>query len=75
MAIMTYAKFHFNRLMLTFIFDTWAPSRAWQTTEKAGPDRVNASIGVQSVFNHVHCFTLMDICVLKLYLQTDTTDQ
>ena len=41
MAIMTHAKFHFNRLMLTLIFGIWAsePSRAWQTAEKAGPDR------------------------------------
>ena len=36
MTIMTYAKFHFNQLMLTFIFGI----RAWRTTEKAGPDRV-----------------------------------
>ena len=43
MAIMTHAKFHFNRLMLTLIFGIWAsePPRAWRTTEKAGPDRVN----------------------------------
>ena len=46
MAIMTYAKFHFNWLMLTSIFGIWAseppPPRAWRTTEKAGPDRVKA---------------------------------
>ena len=36
MAIMAHAKFHFSRLMLTLIFGI----RAWQTTEKAGPDRV-----------------------------------
>ena len=45
MAIMTHAKFRFNWLMLTLIFGIWAseppPPRAWQTTEKAGPDRVN----------------------------------
>ena len=44
MAIMTHAKFHFNWLMLTLIFGIWAsepPPRAWRTTEKAGPDRVN----------------------------------
>ena len=43
MAIMTYAKFNFNWLMLTLIFGIWAsePPRAWRTTEKAGPDRVN----------------------------------
>ena len=41
---MTHAKFHFNWLMLTLIFGIWAsepPPRAWRTTEKAGPDRVN----------------------------------
>ena len=48
MAIMTHAKFHFNRLMLTLIFGIWAseplpPPRAWRTTEKAGPDRVNGN--------------------------------
>ena len=48
MDIMAHAKF---RLMLTLIFGIWAfeppplgplspPSRAWRTTEKAGPDRV-----------------------------------
>ena len=43
MAIMIHAKFHFNWLMLTLIFGIWAsePPWAWQTTEKAGPDRVN----------------------------------
>ena len=44
MAIMTHAKFHFNQLMLTLIFGITAsepPPRAWRTTEKAGPDRVN----------------------------------
>ena len=42
MDIMTHAKFHFNRLMLTLIFGVWPLSSllAWQTTEKAGPDRV-----------------------------------
>ena len=45
MDIMTHAKFHFNRLMLTLISGVWAsepppPPRAWRTTEKAGPDRV-----------------------------------
>ena len=42
MDIMTRAKFHFNRLMLTLIFGVWAsePPRAWRATEKAGPDRV-----------------------------------
>ena len=46
MAIMTHAKFHCNWLMLTPIFGIWAsepPPRAWRTTEKAGPDRVNAN--------------------------------
>ena len=36
MEILTHAKFHFNRLMLTLIFGT----RAWRTTEKAAHDRV-----------------------------------
>ena len=46
MAIMTHAKFDFNWLMLTLIFGIWAsepPPRDWRTTEKAGPDRVNAA--------------------------------
>ena len=44
MDIMTHAKFHFNRLMLTLIFGIWtskSPPRTWRTTEKAGPDRGN----------------------------------
>ena len=42
MAIMTHAKFHFNRLMLTLSFDIWASEspQAWRTTEKPGSDRV-----------------------------------
>ena len=43
MAIMTPAKFHFNRLMLTLIFGIRAsepPPPGLGTTEKAGPDRV-----------------------------------
>ena len=43
MAIMTYTKFHSNRLMLTLIFGIWAsdpPPQAWQSTENAGRDRV-----------------------------------
>ena len=42
MDIMTHAKFYFSRLMLTLIFAIRAsePPQAWQTTEKAGPDRV-----------------------------------
>ena len=44
MDIMTHAKYYFNRPMLTLIFAIWAsePPRAWRTTEKAGPDRVNS---------------------------------
>ena len=37
--------------MLTLIFGIWAseppPPRAWRTTEKAGPDRVNGSTSFQ----------------------------
>ena len=42
MALMTHAKFHFNRLRVTLIPDIRAfePPLAWRTTEKAGPDRV-----------------------------------
>ena len=40
MLIMTDAKFHFNRLMLTLIFGIRASEpRAWRTTEKAVPDQ------------------------------------
>ena len=54
MAIMTHAKFHFNWLMLTLIFGIWAsePPRAWRTTEKAGPDRVNTT---QYKLHCIHC--------------------
>ena len=51
MGIMIHAKFHFNWLMLTLIFGIWAsepPPRAWRTTEKAGPDRVNTDIYSQA---------------------------
>ena len=43
MAIMTHAKFHFDRLMLTLIFGIWAsePPPGLGMTEKARPDRVN----------------------------------
>ena len=43
MVIMTHAKFQFNRLMLILSFGirTSEPPRAWRTTEKAEPDRVN----------------------------------
>ena len=49
MAIITLAKFHLNRLMITLIFGIRAsepppPSpKARQTTEKAGPGRVKNS--------------------------------
>ena len=51
MIIMSHAKFHSNRLMLTLIFGIWASGhlgiwasepQAWRLTEKAGPDRVKA---------------------------------
>ena len=43
--MITHAKFHFNRFMLTLIFGTRTSNpRASRTTEKAGPDdRVNPS--------------------------------
>ena len=46
MAVMTDAKFHSNRLMLTLIFGIWAsePLPAWLSTEKAGPDRLNSVV-------------------------------
>ena len=46
MNVMTHAKFHFNRLMLTLTFGIRAsephspPPRSWRTPEKAGLDRV-----------------------------------
>ena len=46
MAIMTHAKFHFNRLIVTLIFLASGPvsyPRAWRTTENAGPDRLNCT--------------------------------
>ena len=45
MAIMTHAKFHFSRLMVTLIFDIRAselpppPPPTWRTTQEAEPDR------------------------------------
>ena len=46
MVIMTHAKFHFNRLMLTLVFGIRAsePAPAWRLTEKTGPDRVKCLI-------------------------------
>ena len=43
MTIMTYAKFHFSRLIVTLIFGIWAsdPHPSRRRTERAGPDRVN----------------------------------
>ena len=54
MAIMTHAKFHFSRLMLTLILAS-GPLRpwAWRTTEKAGPDRVNP-IGLEQAFSRAY---------------------
>ena len=52
MVIISDAKFHFNRLMLTLILASGAlnpsppPPRAWRTTEKTGPDRVNKNCDV-----------------------------
>ena len=47
MAVMTHAKFHFNRLMVALIFGIQAseippppPPQARRTTEKVGSDRV-----------------------------------
>ena len=60
MAVITQVKFHFNQLMVTLIFGIWAsessppPARAWQTTEKVGPDMVNEVILSESiVFDHM----------------------
>ena len=43
LAIMTHAKFHFNRLMSALISGIWfsEPPGACQMTEKVRPDRVN----------------------------------
>ena len=51
MGIMTHAKFHFNRLILTLVFGIRAsePPRAWRTTKKAGHDRVNIDFS-QEIF-------------------------
>ena len=70
MAIMTHAKLHFNWLMLTLIFGIWAsePPRAWRTTEKAGPDRVNKAI-VQSMFKHVASRNGSLVLILQTYSQ------
>ena len=53
MAILNQARFHFNWLMAILIFGIRAsepppppPSKAWRTTEKAGPDRVRLFFGV-----------------------------
>ena len=61
MAIMTHAKFHFNWLMLTLIFGIWAsePPRAWRTTEKAGPDRVNSRILRELALGSIQIFSTM----------------
>ena len=47
MVVMTYAKFHFNRLILTLIFGIRdsEPPRAWRMTDQAGPDGVNIILG------------------------------
>ena len=47
---MTHAKLHFNRLMLTLSFGirTSEPPRAWQMTEKAGPDSINSCSSKQN---------------------------
>ena len=48
MVIMTHAKFHFNRLMLTLIFGIWAsekpPLLGLANDSKARPDRVKGEI-------------------------------
>ena len=60
MDIMTHAKFHFNRLMLTLIFGIQAsepfpppPPRAWRTTEKAGPNRVKCEYSKLDISNNI----------------------
>ena len=65
MDIMTQAKFHFNRLMLTLIFGIRASGaplpRAWRTTEKAGPDRVNMKCVMVRFPTHVTASSLSEI--------------
>ena len=48
MAIMTHAKFHFDRVMLTLVFAIWA-SEPWRTTEKAGPYRVKVHMFLKKI--------------------------
>ena len=65
---MTHAKFHFNWLMLTSIFGIWAsepPPRAWRTTEKAGPDRVNCLPVSVSVILFCFCWQYWRKTVIK----------
>ena len=48
MAIVTHAKFHFNRLMITFTFGIRAcDPKARRTTEKAGRDTIKPSTSVR----------------------------
>ena len=53
MGIMTHAKFHFNRLMLTLIFGIRASEPAWRTTEKAEPDRVKIFASFKNIMGQL----------------------
>ena len=63
---MTHAKLNFNQLMLTLIFGiraSEAPPRAWRTTEKAGPDRVNTQTEIIKSFAGQRLRKLEEQCV------------
>ena len=61
MAIIIHAKFHFSRLMVTFVFGIWAseppapPPPARRATGKPGPDRVKLLIYCRSRASKNHC--------------------
>ena len=76
MQIMTHAKFYFNRPMLTLIFAIWAsePPRAWRTTEKAGPDRVNLN-PVWEFYQNVAFVNFITLIALRWFGQFITSRQ
>ena len=80
--IMTLAKFNFNQLMLTLIFSIRAsePPRAWRTTEKAGPDRVNPiwhglvwTVSYGGAWGPHHNFVVIALMIIKFgtYVKCD----